>query len=66
MFDILWYFGVTVCTVYGLKSWCIILSLFLKVVCSSTDSSYHNRVVGLHITGPNAGEITQGFAVAIK
>ena len=24
------------------------------------------RVVGLHICGPNAGEITQGFAVAIK
>jgi pyruvate/2-oxoglutarate dehydrogenase complex dihydrolipoamide dehydrogenase (E3) component len=25
-----------------------------------------NRVIGLHILGPNAGEITQGYAVAIK
>ena len=24
------------------------------------------RVVGLHLTGPNAGEMMQGFAVAIK
>ena len=24
------------------------------------------RVVGLHICGPNAGEMTQGFAVALK
>lgn len=25
-----------------------------------------NRVIGFHILGPNAGEITQGFAVAMK
>ena len=24
------------------------------------------RVIGLHVAGPNAGEITQGYAVAIK
>lgn len=24
------------------------------------------RVLGLHVLGPNAGEITQGYAVAIK
>ena len=24
------------------------------------------RVVGFHIAGPNAGEVTQGYAVAIK
>jgi len=26
----------------------------------------NNRVVGLHYLGPNAGEIIQGYAVAIK
>lgn len=25
-----------------------------------------NRVIGFHILGPNAGEITQGFAAAMK
>lgn len=25
-----------------------------------------NRVVGFHVLGPNAGEVTQGFAAAIK
>lgn len=25
-----------------------------------------NRVVGLHIVGPNAGEVIQGYAVALK
>ena len=24
------------------------------------------RVVGFHVLGPNAGEVTQGYAVAIK
>lgn len=24
------------------------------------------KVVGLHLTGPNAGEIIQGFAVALR
>lgn len=26
----------------------------------------NERVIGLHVLGPNAGEVTQGFAVAIK
>lgn len=26
----------------------------------------NNRVVGFHILGPNAGEITQGWAAAVK
>lgn len=30
----------------------------------SNDNDY--KVVGLHITGPSAGDIIQGFAVAIK
>ena len=24
------------------------------------------KVIGLHLTGPNAGEVAQGFAVAMK
>jgi len=36
---------------------------YAKLVCDLADDC---RVVGLHICGPNAGEITQGFAVAIK
>jgi len=36
---------------------------YLKLVCNAADSM---RVVGLHICGPNAGEITQGFALGMK
>ena len=36
---------------------------FAKIVVHISDSE---RVVGLHYVGPDAGEITQGFAVAIK
>ena len=34
----------------------------MKLVCVGSEE----RVVGLHMTGPNAGEMLQGFAVAIK
>ncbi len=35
---------------------------FMKlIVCRETD-----RVLGLHMVGPEAGEIVQGFAVALK
>ena len=34
---------------------------FDVVVCC-----FQERVVGFHIVGPNAGEVTQGYAVAIK
>lgn len=27
---------------------------------------FQERVIGFHVLGPNAGEITQGYAVAIK
>lgn len=37
--------------------------LLAKLVC---DSSKDNKVVGFHYAGPNAGEITQGFALALK
>jgi glutathione reductase (NADPH) len=35
--------------------------LMKLVVCAKT-----NRVLGLHVVGPDAGEIVQGFAVAMK
>lgn len=36
---------------------------YAKLVCNMRDSM---RVIGLHICGPSAGEITQGYAVAMK
>jgi len=35
----------------------------VKIICNKLDSL---RVIGYHILAPNAGEITQGVAVAIK
>ncbi|EDM17071.1 thioredoxin reductase 1, isoform CRA_a [Rattus norvegicus] len=36
---------------------------YAKVVCNLKDNE---RVVGFHVLGPNAGEVTQGFAAALK
>lgn len=36
---------------------------FAKLIC---DKRSDNLVVGLHFLGPNAGEVTQGFGVAMK
>jgi len=36
---------------------------YCKLVCNKADNE---RVVGFHYLGPNAGEVTQGYAVAIK
>ncbi|CAG0890518.1 unnamed protein product [Cyprideis torosa] len=36
---------------------------YIKMIC---DREVPQRAFGLHITGPNAGEIMQGFAVAFK
>lgn len=36
---------------------------YMKIIC---DLAYDKRVVGFHILAPNAGEITQGMAVAMK
>uniref|UniRef100_A0A8B9UZW7 Thioredoxin reductase 3 n=1 Tax=Anas zonorhyncha TaxID=75864 RepID=A0A8B9UZW7_9AVES len=36
---------------------------YAKIICAKHDN---NRVVGFHVLGPNAGEVTQGFAAAIK
>ncbi|GAA6082649.1 thioredoxin reductase 2, tandem duplicate 2, partial [Tachysurus ichikawai] len=33
------------------------------VVCERTEPQ---RVLGLHFTGPNAGEVTQGFALGFQ
>lgn len=34
-----------------------------KVICNKADGE---RVIGFHVLGPNAGEVTQGYAVAMK
>ena len=34
-----------------------------QLICDKSDNL---RIVGFHVLGPNAGEITQGFAVALK
>ncbi len=36
---------------------------YAKLVVHKNDS---DRVVGFHVLGPNAGEITQGWAAAVK
>ncbi|CAM5154277.1 unnamed protein product [Natator depressus] len=36
---------------------------YAKIICNKHDN---NRVIGFHVLGPNAGEITQGFGAAIK
>lgn len=36
---------------------------YAKLICNKADKE---RVVGLHVAGPNAGEITQGYAIALK
>lgn len=36
---------------------------YAKLVCNKSDSM---RVVGFHVIGPNAGEVTQGFALGMR
>ena len=36
---------------------------YVKIICHRLDNM---RVLGYHLLAPNAGEITQGMAVAIK
>ena len=36
---------------------------YAKLICNKSDN---DRVLGFHVLSPNAGEITQGYAVAIK
>jgi thioredoxin reductase (NADPH) len=36
---------------------------YAKMIVNKDD---FNRVIGLHIVGPNAGEVMQGYAVALK
>jgi len=35
---------------------------YAKLICNKVDE---NRVVGFHFLGPNAGEVTQGFGIAL-
>lgn len=36
---------------------------YIKVVC---ERGGHQKILGLHFTGPNAGEVTQGFAMGFQ
>uniref|UniRef100_A0A8C0JQG3 Thioredoxin reductase 3 n=1 Tax=Canis lupus dingo TaxID=286419 RepID=A0A8C0JQG3_CANLU len=36
---------------------------YAKIICNKLDNY---RVIGFHVLGPNAGEVTQGFAAAMK
>lgn len=36
---------------------------YVKLICNKKDNE---RVIGMHIVGPNAGEIIQGYAIAFK
>ncbi|KAG7326480.1 hypothetical protein KOW79_009881 [Hemibagrus wyckioides] len=36
---------------------------YAKIICNKLDNE---RVIGFHYLGPNAGEVTQGFGVAMK
>ncbi|KAL0271435.1 UNVERIFIED_CONTAM: hypothetical protein PYX00_008532 [Menopon gallinae] len=40
---------------------------YAKLICVKTlNSTFQDLVVGFHILSPNAGEITQGFAIGLK
>eukprot|EP00795_Rhopilema_esculentum_P002202 gene2202-17798_t len=45
---------------------------YAKIICNKADeasidfSKFSERVVGFHVLGPNAGEVTQGFAIGLK
>lgn len=41
----------------------VTLFVVLQMICLKKDQE---KVVGLHLTGPNAGEIAQGFCVAMR
>lgn len=36
---------------------------YAKLICNKSDNE---RIVGMHVAGPNAGEVIQGFAIAFK
>ena len=38
-------------------------SCYLKLICVKSEAE---KVVGFHYLGPNAGEVTQGFGIALK
>ena len=40
-------------------------AVFCQMVCRR-QAEEEEKVLGLHLTGPNAGEVLQGFAVAME
>jgi pyruvate/2-oxoglutarate dehydrogenase complex dihydrolipoamide dehydrogenase (E3) component len=42
------------------------MECYAKVVTHVNDPKMPGRVIGFHYLGPEAGEVTQGFGVAIK
>ena len=40
-------------------------AVFCQMVCTQ-QAEEDETVLGLHLTGPNAGEVLQGFAVAME
>ena len=39
---------------------------YAKLVIHKNDKDIPNRVVGIHYLGPHAGEVIQGYSVAVK
>jgi len=40
---------------------------YCKLICiKKTEANPSEKVVGFHYLGPNAGEVTQGFGIALK
>ena len=42
---------------------CLTVSICVQVICKRDRPQ---KILGIHIVGPNAGEIMQGFAVAMR
>ena len=38
-------------------------TIYFKVICVKSEN---NKIVGIHYVGPNAGEVMQGFALAVR
>lgn len=45
--------------------YCVSVFLHIQMVCNK-EADGTEKVVGLHLTGSNAGEVLQGFAVAME
>ena len=47
----------------SLPSHCLRHRPYLRIIVNKADN---NRVIGFHVLGPNSGEITQGWACALR